>query len=71
MAAVLDHLPLYREQLTTLMTERFHLTPLVSTIIVGVGVIFYLLGGTTRRETAAEPVAPDYVPADSAGQAPR
>ena len=37
-AAVLDHLPLYREQLTTLMTERFHLTPLVSTIIVGVGV---------------------------------
>jgi transposase len=36
-AAVLDNLPLYQEQLTTLMTERFHLTPVASTIIVGVG----------------------------------
>jgi transposase len=36
-AAVLDHLPEYSEQLTTLMTERFHLTPVLSTIIVGVG----------------------------------
>jgi transposase len=36
-AEVLDNLPLYREQLETLMTERFHLTPLGSTIIVGVG----------------------------------
>jgi hypothetical protein len=36
-AEVLDNLPKYREQLNTLMTERFHLTPAVSTIIVGVG----------------------------------
>jgi transposase len=36
-ADVLDNLPRYREQLQTLMTERFHLTPEVSTIIVGVG----------------------------------
>jgi transposase len=36
-ADVLDNLPRYREQLETLMTERFHLTPVVSTIVVGVG----------------------------------
>jgi len=36
-ADVLDNLPRYRKHLETLMTERFHLTPLVSTIIVGVG----------------------------------
>src|SRR5262245_39868968 len=36
-AAVLDNLPRYRKQLEMLMTEHFHLTPLVSTIIVGVG----------------------------------
>jgi transposase len=36
-ADVLDNLPRYREQLGTLMTERFHLTPVVSTITVGVG----------------------------------
>jgi transposase len=36
-ADVLDNLPNYHEQLTTLMTERFHLTPVVSTIVVGVG----------------------------------
>jgi transposase len=36
-AAVLDNLPRYRTQLETLMTERFHLTPLPSTILVGVG----------------------------------
>jgi transposase len=36
-ADVLDNLPSYHEQLKTLMTERFHLTPVVSTIIVGVG----------------------------------
>jgi transposase len=36
-AAVLDNLSQYRKQLDTLMTERFHLTPLVSTIMVGVG----------------------------------
>ena len=36
-ADVLDNLPRYRKQLQTLMSERFHLTPLVSTIIVGVG----------------------------------
>jgi hypothetical protein len=32
-------------------------------------VLFYYLGGTTRRETAAEPVAPAYVPADSSERA--
>src|SRR4051794_30910263 len=36
-AEVLDNLPRYHKQLETLMTERFHLTPQVSTIIVGVG----------------------------------
>jgi transposase len=36
-AEVLDNLPKYRERLNTLMTERFHLTPTASTIIVGVG----------------------------------
>ena len=36
-ADVLDNLPRYREQLATLMSERFHLTPQASTIIVGVG----------------------------------
>lgn len=36
-AEVLDGLPGYRNKLTTLMTERFHLTPVVSTILVGVG----------------------------------
>ena len=36
-AGVLDNLPLYSEQLQSLMTERFHLTPEVSTIVVGVG----------------------------------
>jgi transposase len=35
-ADVLDNLPRYRKQLDTLMTERFHLTPSVSTIVVGV-----------------------------------
>ena len=50
---------------------QYELTQIVPlAVIVGVGVIFYLLGGTTRRETAAEPVAPDYVAADGAGQAP-
>jgi transposase len=36
-ANVLDNLPRYRKQLETLMTERFHLTAQVSTIVVGVG----------------------------------
>jgi hypothetical protein len=36
-ADVLDNLPRYRDELKTLMTERFHLTPAVSTITVGVG----------------------------------
>jgi transposase len=36
-ADVLDNLPRYRKQLDTLMTERFHLTPQVSAILVGVG----------------------------------
>jgi hypothetical protein len=34
-------------------------------VIIGVGVVFYFLGGKTRRETVAEPVVPAYVPADS------
>jgi transposase len=36
-AEVLDNLPRYREQLQSLMTERFHLTPRVSIITVGIG----------------------------------
>ena len=32
-----DNLSKYHEQLNSLMTERFHLTPTVSTIVVGVG----------------------------------
>jgi transposase len=36
-ADVLDNLPSYSEQMKSLMTERFHLTPEVSTIVVGVG----------------------------------
>ena len=31
--------------------------------------LFYVLGGKTRGETAAEPVAPAYVPAESQGRA--
>ena len=34
------------------------------------GVLFYFLGGKTRRETAAEPVASAYVPADHHEPAP-
>jgi len=34
-ARVLDNLPDYKEQLATLMTERFHLTPDLSTLVVG------------------------------------
>ena len=34
-AKVLDHLPDYQEQLRTLMTERFHLTPELSSLVVG------------------------------------
>jgi hypothetical protein len=34
-AGVLDKLPAYQEQLRTLMTERFHLTPELSTLVVG------------------------------------
>jgi transposase len=36
-AAVLDNLERYREELSSLMTERFHISPRVSTIVVGVG----------------------------------
>ncbi len=36
-AAVLDNLERYREQLASLMTERFHLSPRISTVLVGVG----------------------------------
>ena len=44
---------------------QYELTQIVPlAVIVGVGVVFYLLGGKTRWERAAEPVAPAYVPAD-------
>jgi transposase len=36
-AEVLDHLERYTEQLATLMTERFHLSPRIETVMVGVG----------------------------------
>jgi transposase len=36
-AEVLDNLDRYEAQLASLMTERFHLSPEVSTIVVGVG----------------------------------
>jgi transposase len=36
-AAVLDHLERYEEQLASLMTERFHLSPRRATVVVGVG----------------------------------
>jgi hypothetical protein len=36
-ADVLDNLPRYRQQLSSLMSERFHLTPERSTILFGVG----------------------------------
>jgi glutamate:GABA antiporter len=50
---------------------QYELTQIVPlAVIVGVGVVFYLLGGKTRRETAAEPVAPVYVPADDHEPAP-
>jgi len=50
---------------------QYELTQIVPlAVIVGVGVVFYLLGGKTRRETAAEPVAPAYVPADHHEPAP-
>ena len=36
-ADVLDHLDRHQERLASLMTERFHLSPVPSTIVVGVG----------------------------------
>lgn len=36
-ADVLDNLERYREQLSSLMTERFHLSPRIETVLVGVG----------------------------------
>lgn len=36
-AKVLDNLPAYQEKLKTLMAENFHLSPEVSTIVIGVG----------------------------------
>jgi transposase len=36
-ASVLDNLPRYSEQLKTLMSENFHISPRPSTIVVGVG----------------------------------
>jgi hypothetical protein len=49
---------------------QYELTQIVPlAVIIGVGVVFYFLGGKTRRETAAEPVVPAYVPADSSERA--
>lgn len=36
-ADVLDHLERYEEQLASLMTENFHLSPRIETVVVGVG----------------------------------
>jgi transposase len=36
-ADVLDNLDRYRDELDTLMTERFHLSPRIETVVVGVG----------------------------------
>ena len=36
-AAVLDHLERYEEQLASLMTERFRLSPRVEVVVVGLG----------------------------------
>src|SRR3984957_10643012 len=36
-ADVLDHLDRYESELATLLTERFHLTPRIETVVVGVG----------------------------------
>ncbi len=49
------------------MRELAQIVPLA--VIVLIGVLFYVLGGKTRGETAAEPVAPAYVPAESQGRA--
>ena len=40
------------------------------TVIVVIGVVFYLLGAKTRQQTAAEPVSPDYSAAAEADPAP-
>ena len=36
-ADVLDHLDRYESELDSLLTERFHLTPRIETVVVGVG----------------------------------
>ena len=36
-ADVLDNLDRYKSELTSLMTERFHLSPRVEAVVVGVG----------------------------------
>jgi hypothetical protein len=36
-ADVLDHLDRYAQQLASLMTERFHLSPRVEVVVVGLG----------------------------------
>ncbi|MHB8736639.1 MAG: transposase [Terriglobales bacterium] len=36
-ADVLDDLACYEDHLATLMTERFHLSPRIETVVVGVG----------------------------------
>jgi hypothetical protein len=36
-AAVLDHLERYEDQLASLLTERFHVSPRAEVVVVGVG----------------------------------
>lgn len=43
-----------------LQYELSQILPLA--VIIVIGIAFYILGGRTRRETAAEPVAPDLDP---------
>ena len=51
-----------------LQDELSQIVPLA--VIIIIGVVFYLLGTKTRRQTAAEPVSPDYIAAAEADPAP-
>ncbi len=51
-----------------LQYELSQIIPLA--VIIVIGIVFYILGGRTRRETAAEPVAPDPGPAPLADAGP-
>ena len=51
-----------------LQYELSQIIPLA--VIIVIGVAFYLLGTKTRRQTAAEPVSPDYITGAEADPAP-